>query len=126
MARVLRTADCTWTGDLPGGRGTLTVGSGALRDQAVTWASRAERPNGWTSPEELRVHATCSQKLEGEPRITAMDLRAVGVVPGLNREAFRDAITAAAALCPVSNALRDNVQVIVAGELAEEASAHRA
>ena len=41
--------------------GTLTSGSRALDQLAVTWASRTERPDGKTSPEELisGAHASC-------------------------------------------------------------------
>ncbi len=53
MAEVERTAPCAWTGDLTYGQGTPTVESGALLDQPVTSVSRAGRPYGKTSPEEL-------------------------------------------------------------------------
>src|SRR5438874_1320497 len=49
-----RTASVTWRGDLMSGEGTVdSVGSGAFGPLDVTWASRAEDPNGLTSPEEL-------------------------------------------------------------------------
>src|SRR5271165_5148265 len=56
-----RSADVQWTGTLREGGGTLNAGSGALQDLPVTWASRAEQPDGKTSPEELlaSAHATC-------------------------------------------------------------------
>src|SRR4051812_10260031 len=56
-----RTASVTWEGSLARGRGALTTGSGALGDQEVTWASRTERSEGKTSPEELlaAAHAAC-------------------------------------------------------------------
>lgn len=61
MAEVVRSAQCVWSGDLLGGEGTLTVGSGAVGSQPVTWTSRAKKPEGRTSPEELlaAAHATC-------------------------------------------------------------------
>ena len=46
MATAERTASTTWEGDLPKGRGTVTVNSGAMGDLPVTWASRTERSEG--------------------------------------------------------------------------------
>ena len=56
-----RTADCTWEGDLAHGSGIVTGGSGAFGELPVTWASRTERSDGQTSPEELvaAAHASC-------------------------------------------------------------------
>jgi lipoyl-dependent peroxiredoxin len=140
MADVERSATCLWTGDLVAGSGTLTVGSGALSAQPVTWASRAEKPDGRTSPEELLaaahatcfamvlatvlgqrsakadellVEATCTLELEGAPRISAMDLHVRGVIPDLDGRSFQDAVATAARLCPVANALRKSVPVNV-------------
>src|SRR5581483_3497481 len=48
-----RHAEAIWQGDLMNGSGTIgEVGSGAFGPLDVTWASRAEEPNGRTSPEE--------------------------------------------------------------------------
>ncbi len=140
MAEVERSATCVWTGDLLAGSGTLTVGSGAMSAQPVTWASRAEKPEGMTSPEELLaaahatcfamvlatvlgqrsakaeelfVKATCTLELQGAPRISAMDLQVRGVIPDLDGRAFQDAVATAAQLCPVGNALRKSVPVNV-------------
>src|SRR3989304_1575860 len=57
-----RRAEVTWRGDLLKGEGTITsVGSGSFGPLDVTWASRAEDPQGRTSPEELlaAAHAAC-------------------------------------------------------------------
>src|SRR5215472_14398864 len=61
MAMAERTANCAWDGDLPHGSGQLSGASGALGDLPVTWASRTERSDGKTSPEELiaAAHASC-------------------------------------------------------------------
>ena len=49
-----RTANVVWQGDLLNGSGTIAqVPSGAFGPLDVSWASRAEEPNGKTSPEEL-------------------------------------------------------------------------
>ena len=143
MAEVVRSAQCVWSGDLLGGDGTLTVGSGAVGSQPVTWTSRAEKPEGRTSPEELLaaahatcfamvlatvlgqrsaiakqlvVEAACTIELEGAPRITAMDLHVRGVIPELDGRSFQDAVRSAAQLCPVANALRRSVRINVTAE----------
>ncbi len=61
MAIAERSAQTTWKGSLAQGEGTLTSGSGALGELPVTWASRTERSDGKTSPEELiaAAHASC-------------------------------------------------------------------
>ena len=49
-----RNAKVTWRGSLMDGSGTIEgVGSGAFGPLDVTWVSRADTPDGRTSPEEL-------------------------------------------------------------------------
>ena len=43
MATAERRAEVVWEGDLPRGSGRFNVGSGAMSEQPVTWASRTER-----------------------------------------------------------------------------------
>jgi osmotically inducible protein OsmC len=101
-----------------------------MGDQAVTWASRAEDPNGRTSPEELiaAAHSSCfSMALSnglsqaGTPPtklttnaevtfqpgtgITGIHLTVQGEVPGLDESGFLKAAEDAKANCPVSQAL---------------------
>ncbi len=53
-----RTASVVWQGDLLSGSGTIAAApSGAFGPLDVTWASRAEEPDGRTSPEELIASA---------------------------------------------------------------------
>ena len=57
-----RTMSTTWHGTLMDGAGTIhEAGSGAFGPLDVSWASRAEEPNGKTSPEELiaAAHSAC-------------------------------------------------------------------
>src|SRR6185437_13648662 len=63
-----RRADVTWTGSLMEGSGTIAkTTSGAIGEQPVSWAARAEDVRGGetspgtTSPEELiaAAHAAC-------------------------------------------------------------------
>ena len=56
-----RTAKVSWAGSLMEGAGRIEgVGSGAFGPLDVTWASRADSPEGRTSPEELIAAAWAS------------------------------------------------------------------
>ena len=62
MAEAQRRADAVWEGSLSKGFGVVTLtSSGVAEALPVTWASRTERSNGKTSPEELvaAAHASC-------------------------------------------------------------------
>jgi lipoyl-dependent peroxiredoxin len=126
-----RTAEVTWSGSLFEGQGTIErVGSGAFGPLEVTWASRADSPDGRTSPEELiaAAHAACfSMQLSnvlakaGSPAdrlqtsatvtfvpgtgITKSALTVRGSIPGMDEASFVEAAEAAKAGCPVSKAL---------------------
>jgi lipoyl-dependent peroxiredoxin len=125
-----RIAHTRWEGGLIDGRGTVSFDSSGLPDQDVTWASRAERAEGRTSPEELiaAAHSSCfSMALSnglakgGTPParltttaevgfqpgtgITGIHLTVEGDVPGLDAERFTAAAEDAKANCPVSQAL---------------------
>jgi osmotically inducible protein OsmC len=139
-----RRAEVTWQGDLMSGSGTIErVGSGALGGLEVTWASRSEESeSGKTSPEELiaAAHAACfSMALShglaqaGHPPerlstsaestfvpgtgITKMALSVEGRVPGLDEEGFRQAAEQAKEGCPVSGALKGNVEITLDARL---------
>ena len=140
MAKAERRAEAAWEGNLIQGSGKIvSVGSGALGELPITWAARTERSDGKTSPEELiaAAHAACyamafSHTLAqaGTPaerllvnavctfeqvgagfKITTMDLDVRGKVPGLDEAGFEKAAQQAEQGCPVSNALRNNVQI---------------
>ena len=137
MANVERTAHVVWEGDLMKGSGTFTGGSGALEEMPVTFASRVQQPEGKTSPEELiaSAHATCyamalsntladagspPDRLEvdavctlddGALKITTVNLDVRGTVSGLDQDGFEEAARNAEQVCPVSNALRNNVDI---------------
>jgi lipoyl-dependent peroxiredoxin len=145
MPVALREAEVIWEGPLPSGTGTLTTRSRALDQLAVTWASRTERPDGKTSPEELiaAAHASCFamalalvlgenktppermavsaactlDEVEGAPRITTVELTVRAQVPGVDAGVLERIVGQAADLCPVSNALRGNVTINVRSEL---------
>jgi lipoyl-dependent peroxiredoxin len=61
MAMAERQAHTVWEGSLQGGKGDLEFASSGIGRYPVTWASRVERPDGRTSPEELlaAAHAAC-------------------------------------------------------------------
>jgi osmotically inducible protein OsmC len=136
---VERTANAVWEGDLMGGSGEVSTESGAVRNATVEWSSRAEQADANTSPEELiaAAHATCvsmalahglaeagtpAQRLESQAtatfdqtdegfRLTTMKLAIRGQVEGIDGVAFKEAAEAARENCPVSQALKGNVDV---------------
>jgi osmotically inducible protein OsmC len=139
-----RMAKATWAGSLMEGSGTIEgVGSGAFGPLDVTWAARAETPDGHTSPEELiaAAWAACfsmalSHALAGEGTpperletsvtvtfqpgegITKGAIEVVGTVPGVDQDAFAAQAEGARVNCPVSKALTGIPEVTVAATLA--------
>lgn len=142
-----RFAEATWTGDLLSGNGTINyVSSGALSRMPVTWASRTEEHNGRTSPEELiaSAHAACYSmafagqlarnstppeklevkavvtfdKVESGWKITRSELTVRGTVPGIDEAKFVELANSAKDGCPVSGALKGNVELSVDAALA--------
>jgi len=138
-----KTAQATWDGDLVNGSGHVKTGSGSV-DSDMTWAARAEDVEG-ASPEELiaAAHAVCvSMALaagltrEGTPptrletqattafdkvgegfKLTSVRLTIRGEVDGLDADAFRAAAEGARENCPVSQALKGNVEITVDASL---------
>ena len=145
MALAERHAEVVWNGNLTQGNGTITAGSGALRQLPVTFAARTENPDGKTSPEELiaAAHATCFamvmantlnqagtppeqltvtatcalDRVEGKLTITTMQLRVRGRVPGVDAATFAQVAQNGGEDCPVSRALHGNVAIHVTAEL---------
>jgi osmotically inducible protein OsmC len=144
MAMAERSATTVWEGDLPHGSGTLNGASGALADMSVTWASRTQRSEGKTSPEELiaAAHSSCfsmalsselsqggndAEHLEvtakvtldqrdGAPTVTSSELTVNGRVPGIDQSAFEQAAHTAGQNCPISRALA-GVEITVSARL---------
>jgi lipoyl-dependent peroxiredoxin len=137
-----RKATTFWSGSLAEGNGTVSAGSGAFSDQAVSWASRTGDANGQTSPEELiaAAHSSCYamafshvlgsaghtiEQLEvtsavgfgpnpaGGMRVTHSHLTVKGKVPGLDQNGFAELAKQGEQNCPVSNALRNNIEITV-------------
>jgi len=125
------------------GAGTIDrVSSGAFGPLDVTWASRAEEPEGRTSPEELiaAAHAACfSMALShalaqgGTPPeqlstsatvtfvpgtgITKVALTVAARVPGIDEAGFAEAADGARIGCPVSKALAGVPEITVEARL---------
>src|ERR687885_434599 len=140
MAAVRR-ADATWSGDLPSGKGAVSASSsGVFKQLEVSWPRRSEPDaNGVTSPEELLAasHASCfamalsaglgraghpPQALNVSATVTfdkvgssALEVR--GRVPDMDQAAFQQAAEGAKDGCPISQALKGNVDLSVKATL---------
>jgi lipoyl-dependent peroxiredoxin len=138
-----RSAEVTWQGDLLSGSGEIhEAPSGAFGPLTVTWASRTEEPGGKTSPEELlaAAHAACfsmalsstlakaghaPERLEIRATVTFVPgtgitksaLAVVGSVPDLDEPAFVEFAEQAKEGCPVSSALKGNVELMLDARL---------
>ncbi len=136
-------ADVTWRGDLATGRGMIErVGSGTIESLGVSWTARTGDSDELTSPEELiaAAHASCfsmalskvladgghtadrllvSAAVSFVPGtgITKSALDVTGVVPGIDEAEFGKAAEAAKENCPVSQALKGNVELTVSSRL---------
>lgn len=143
-----RRASTVWEGSLTQGKGEIhLLDSGVLKGAGVTWASRMEAPKDMTSPEELlaaaeaecyamvltnmltqgghtpnrlEVTATCTVEKQGEGlKITTMRLDVQGDVSGVDQETFSRMAEEADQACPVSNAIRGNVQTSVTARVVQ-------
>ncbi|MBL75719.1 MAG: osmotically inducible protein OsmC [Chloroflexi bacterium] len=141
-----RSAHAVWDGDLLSGKGVVTAStSGAFNQLSVSWKARTEEPGGSTSPEELvaAAHASCFsmalsaglgragtpptklevdatvtfEQIEGGWKVCCSDLKVVGTVPGLDQAGFEAAAEAAKDGCPISGALKGNVELSVEATL---------
>lgn len=130
---VDRNATTAWQGDLLSGTGLVSLDSSNAGQFPVSFPTRAEDPNGLTSPEELiaAAHSACySMSLShlltkaGTPptridtsaevtldrgeqglAITGIALTVSASVSGVDDAAFQKAASAAKESCPVSKAL---------------------
>lgn len=143
---VERRAQSVWEGNLVQGRGRVTLESGLGGDLPMTWNSRAESPGSDTSPEELiaGAHASCfcmqlSHELTegGYPParlaadatctfqkgagITKIHLDVQGDVPDIDPQTFEKYAEEAKKTCPVSQALKDNVEISVTARMGGQA-----
>ena len=141
MAAISR-ADAVWKGDLLHGSGHVKAASGAFEEFPVSWASRAESQQGKTSPEELlaAAHAACfsmafsnglskaghkveelntTAEVEFVPGtgITSIKLTVRGRIGGIEDTEFQSLAEEAKEGCPVSKALKGNVDMTLDARL---------
>ena len=142
-----RTADARWDGSLQGGEGTMRMASGAY-EGPYSFQSRFQEGDG-TNPEELiaAAHAGCFsmafsgelgraghepesvetdatvhiEKVNGGFGITRIELDTRARVPGIGEEEFQRLAEAAKDGCPVSQALRGNLEIELDAQLLQGA-----
>ena len=135
-------AKTVWEGDLAKGSGVTTPQSGAFDATDVSWSSRTERAAGKTSPEELlaAAHSSCfcmqlshelaeagtpPDQLEATATVAFVPGEGVkssrivvsGRVPGIDQETFAAAAASASDGCPISGALKGNLEISVEATL---------
>ena len=135
-------ASTVWEGDLAHGSGVTTPASGAFQPVDVTWSSRTSRSAGKTSPEELlaAAHASCycmqlshelaeagtpPDRLEASATVAfvpgegvkSSHLVVTGRVSGIDQAAFEAAAASAGDGCPISGALKGNIEITVEATL---------
>jgi osmotically inducible protein OsmC len=131
-------ATTVWQGSLTEGSGNTAPSSGAFPGVDVTWAARTESAEGKTSPEELlaAAHASCycmalshelseagnePERLEATATVAFVPGEGVksshivvrGRVAGIDQAQFEEAARSAGEGCPISGALKGNVDITV-------------
>jgi osmotically inducible protein OsmC len=146
VPRVRREANVSWDGNLARGSGTITAATGAFDGLPFSLASRVERPDGKTSPEELlaSAHAACfamslageltaagstpnhldvtatvtlDQIEDGSHRIVASDILAQARVPGIHETEFLRVADLADRGCTFSALIKASGRVTVQATL---------
>ncbi|OFW09561.1 MAG: hypothetical protein A3H96_19015 [Acidobacteria bacterium RIFCSPLOWO2_02_FULL_67_36] len=144
MATFSRSVTVDWAGSVMEGKGTAQAGTGAF-NLPVTFPSRIGEPEGRTSPEELiaAAHAACyamalngtlgrknasatrtlvtatvtADKGDAGIKLTTSRLKVVAEgLKGIEKSQFADVAREAEGKCPISNALRGNLQIEVDAE----------
>jgi osmotically inducible protein OsmC len=150
MAEKYRKAGVLWTGDLRNGNGIVSTESKALFEYPFTYRMRFEDDPG-TNPEELiaAAHAACfsmsiaktlakngydpvrtdttatcilAPRDSGGHEITGMQLHVRAEVPGIDEETFEKMIVQADEGCPVSNLLRNGLEIEIDATLLQDDS----
>ena len=140
---LTQSASATWQGDLTSGAGTVSSAtSDFLREVPTSWRARTEvSGEGLISPEELlaAAHAACfsmafsnqlakagfvadrvevrvdvsADKREEGWTVLGSTITARAWVPGIDEETFQRCATNAKDGCPISRALKGNVELSV-------------
>lgn len=133
-----RTASAHWSGTLKEGKGTLSTGSGVLKDSPYGFSTRFEDEPG-TNPEELvgAAHAGCFSmafsmllgeegftadsidtkatvtldKQDGGFAVTAVYLEMRATIPGIKEDQFRNIADKAKGGCPISKLLKADISL---------------
>ncbi len=145
---INRKASASWSGELKQGKGTMSTGSGTLRDTQFGFGSRFESGTG-TNPEELigaalagcftmALSNSLSQaghvpdevktearvemdKVGDKMTITGIHLETTGRVAGVDRNTFDDLVEKTREGCIISRVL--NTKITVNAKLLQETSA---
>ena len=133
---IKRKASAQWNGGLKDGQGSISTGSGVLRDTQYSFGTRFENGAG-TNPEELiaAAHAGCfsmalsgqlttaghppasirtsatvsMEKTEAGFTVTSVHLDVTASVPGIDQAGFQTAANNAKAGCPISRLLNAEI-----------------
>jgi len=146
-AQAVHQAEAHWEGGLSDGKGQLTgSSSGQLANTSLTWNARVGQDQSLTTPEELlaAAHAACfamalSYELQGRQKparsldvtaavgfdpkvgggfeVSFSELSVKGDVPGISDDEFQEAVSQASQGCPISQALKGNVEITANAEL---------
>jgi len=131
-----RNASAHWSGGLKDGKGTLTSGSGVLKNTPYSFSTRFESQPG-TNPEELiaAAHAGCFtmalsaqlgnagmtaqaldttatvtlEKLDAGFSVTSVHLQVAAKIPGADSAKFNEATKNAKEGCPISRLLNTKI-----------------
>lgn len=131
-----RKASAVWKGGLKDGKGTVSSGSGVLRDTPYSFSTRFEDKPG-TNPEELiaAAHAGCfsmalsgqlggagmtadsidtqatltMEKLDAGWTVTKVHLDVTARIPNADKAKFEEAANNAKAGCPISRLLKAEI-----------------
>ncbi len=145
MADIKRIGTAVWTGSLRKGHGNVSVGSGVIKGEAYSFATRFEQAPG-TNPEELigAAHAGCYSmalanvltekgyevegiettatvhlgRKDGGFAIQKSVLEVRGRVPNIDETTFKQLAEEAEGACPVSNLLRPGLEIELEAVLA--------
>ena len=145
MAEIKRKSGAVWHGNLKEGNGRISSESGALENVSYSFSTRFENEPGTNpeeliaaahagcysmaiantldqkgySPESIETHATCVLvSLEGGGfAITRMLLNVRGRVPDIDQATFEQIAHEADGECPVSNLLREGLDIELKAKL---------
>lgn len=134
-------ATATWKGDLKGGKGVYSLGSGAAKDVPYGFADRFENAGG-ANPEELigAAFAGCfvmfmsalledvkAERLDAEakvslgedngPKVTSIRIKLNAKIPGIDQAKFDELVAKSEKGCPISRLVSPGTEVKVSATL---------